>query len=239
MSAIFDAYCEEFATLCSAAAQKISETGEQSGAARRAAQAEAEATLAKADELVQQMELEAKSSSGPTARELQKRAKASKTEVAALRTSLKQAASSVAARAELLGSTSSGDEAADDQRARLLRMGDRMQEGTSRLQQANRTIMETEELGANILGDLRSQRETLQHATGTLQRANEGLARSKRTLSAISRRAFENKLIMWGLILLLTAGIVLLLLFEAGAFSGSGEADEAGLPPPAPQKLRL
>ena len=105
--------------------------------------------------------------------------------------------------------------------------------------QANRTIMETEELGANILGDLRSQRETLQHATGTLQRANEGLARSKRTLSAISRRAFENKLIMWGLILLLTAGIVLLLLFEAGAFSGSGDADEAGLPPPAPQKLRL
>ena len=55
---------------------------------------------------------------------------------------------------------------------------------------------ETESIGISILRDLRSQRETIQHATGTLQRANEGLARSKRMLTAISRRAFANKMIM-------------------------------------------
>ena len=160
--------------------------------------ADAEATLAKADEIVQQMELEARSGAkGPEGRDLQSRAKACKSEVNVLRSSLKQAASSAPARSDVGGS--SGDEAADDQRARLLRMGDRMQEGTGKLQQAHRVMIETEAIGESILGDLRSQRETMMHASGTLQRANEGLARSKRTLAAISRRALGNMLIMWGM----------------------------------------
>ena len=89
-------------------------------------------------------------------------------------------------RSELLGG-SSGDE---DERARLVRMGEnnaRLQGQTSKLQAAQRVINDTEQIGENILGDLRSQREVITHATGTLQRANESLARSRRTLDAIWR----------------------------------------------------
>ena len=70
-----------------------------------------------------------------------------------------------------------------------------------------------------VLGDLRSQRETITHATGTLQRANEGLSRSKRTLAAISRRALGNKLIMWGMIAMLSVGVLLLLYVQVFGFS--------------------
>ena len=70
-----------------------------------------------------------------------------------------------------MGGTSSGDEGVDDQRARLLRMGNRMDESTCRLQQAHRTVLETENIGASILGDLRAQRDTLTHAAGKLRLA--------------------------------------------------------------------
>ena len=186
---LFDAYAEDHAELCAAVARSIGRMREQAGEARREAQAEAEAALVRADELVQQMELEVKSvgARAPEARELSSRAKASKNELTALRTSLRQAAASLssASRAELLGGSSSGDDdQSTDDRARLLRMGERIQDGTSKLQQATRTVLETEQIGVSVLGDLRSQRDTITHATGTLQRANEGLSRSKRTLAA-------------------------------------------------------
>ena len=100
-----------------------------------------------------------------------------------------------------------------------------MHEGTSKLQQAHRTVLETEQIGISILGDLQSQRETIMHATGTLQRANESLARSKRTLSAIGRRALANKAILWLLIvlLLLPAAWTVLQLTKHKLLLGEGE----------------
>ena len=95
-----------------------------------------------------------------------------------------------------------------------------MQDGTSRLQQAHRAVLETEAIGESIMGDLRTQRETLTHATGTLQRANDGLARSKRTLAAIGRRALGNKLIMWALIVMLGAAVLLLASLQLGLLGG-------------------
>lgn len=222
-SAIFAAYSEEHAELCAAVGRAISQIREQqSPDARRATQAHAEKELAKADEIVQQMELEARSGGkGAEARDLQAQAKARKAEGSALRTSLRQAAAAPS-RAELLGG-SSGDEGGDDQRARLLKLGDRTQAGTDKLQAAHRTVLETESIGASILGDLRQQRETIMHSAGTLQRANEGLARSKRTLTAIGRRALGNKLIMWAMIFLLSAAVLLLFYVELFGIKGSSK----------------
>jgi vesicle transport through interaction with t-SNAREs protein 1 len=228
MSRVFEALAEEEADLAEAVNRATAQLREQApGAARKATQAEAEAALQKADDVVQQMELEARSSKGAEAKALQSRAKAYKSELSVMKTTLKQAAAAVpsAVRAELLGG-SSGDEAADDQRARLLRMGERMQQGTGKLQQAQRTILDTEAIGESILGDLRAQRETLNHATGTLQRANEGLARSGRTLAAISRRALGNKLIMWAMIALLALMVLFLGYVELFGF-GSGTSPRA------------
>ena len=79
-----------------------------------------------------------------------------------------------------------------------------------------------------------SARETRTRTRRTSRRAstdelaNEGLARSKRTLAAISRRAFENKLIMWGMIAMLSLGVALLLYLQLFGFSAAdGGADES------------
>ena len=223
MSAVFSAYIDEHATLCAAVGRSISALrSESDAAARRAQQAAAEADLGKADDIVQQMDLEARSAAKAEKSALQAKAKTCKSELAALRSSLKQAMCSLPLGAD--GQASSGDENADsnDQRARLLRMGERIHEGTSKLQQAQRTALETEAIGISILGDLRSQRETITHAAGTLQRANEGLLRSKKTLQAIGRRALANRLVMGVLIVLLGAAVLFLMYVELFGFGGGG-----------------
>ena len=101
---VFEGYADEHAALCGQAGRLISELREQVGQSRRATQIEAEATLSKAEELVQQMELEVRSAGkGPEVRDMQSRAKAAKAELGAMRTSLRQASAAVPARTELLG----------------------------------------------------------------------------------------------------------------------------------------
>jgi hypothetical protein len=225
MSTVFEAYAEAFAELCAATGRAIVTVRElPPGPARKDAQSAAEAELRKVEELVQQMELERAGAKGEAARALQVRTKASRAELHALRTSLKQAAAAVP-RDALLGGSSGDEGVSDDQRSRLLRMGERNQNGTRALQQAHRTVLETERIGASILSDLREQGETITHAAGTLQRANEGLLRSKRTLAAISRRALGNKLLMWCMILLLGLAILVLLWVELFGLHGGGGAD--------------
>ena len=72
-SRVFEAYAEEHAELCASAGRSIAQLRELTGADRKATQSEAESTLSKAEELVQQMELEARSNGakGPEAKELQ------------------------------------------------------------------------------------------------------------------------------------------------------------------------
>jgi len=223
-SRLFDGYAEEHAELCAGIGRSIAllrtETDME---ARRKLQSAAEAELVKVDDLLQSMELEARSAPKTHSRTLQTRAKTCRTEMECHRKALKQAFCSLPA-----GGNSSGDEAADnDQRAQLLRMNERVHDGTSKLQKAHRTVLETEAVGISIMSDLQAQRETITHAAGTLQRANEGLIRSKRTLAAIGRRAFANRMIMWLLIALLGAAVLILLFLQAGGGLGRGVSSSA------------
>ena len=231
MSAVFAAYVEEHESICAAAGRAISELrSEDDLPSRKALQATAEAELRKADDLMQQMDLEARSTPKAEARALQVKVKACHSELAALRASLKQAICTPV-HSTMGGSSaaSSGDEMAEtnDQRARLLRMGERIHEGTGKLQQAQRTALEAEQIGISIMGDLHNQRQTITHAAGTLQRANEGLLRSKRTLTTIGRRALANKAIMWLMIGLLVCAIGVLAYFQLFGVKGSGSSDAA------------
>jgi hypothetical protein len=174
------------------------------------------------------MELEARS---VKSKDLQERAKSARGEHSELKNSLKKTAERLP-RSALLGYSagSSGDEAADGsvEHARLLEIGERTERGTAKLEQAYRTVLETEEVGQSTLGDLRNQRELITHTAGTLQRANEGLARSKRTIAAMGRRALGNKLIMSLMICMLGCMVLFLLYVEIfGLGKGAAAASNA------------
>ena len=224
-SAVFSGYLEEHSELCASIGRSIAQLRSLTDLnERRSTQASVETELIKADELLQQMDLEARSAPKVSAREMQARTKSCRDEIKAMRVSLKQALISGIPQSSERGGGVSDDEVSENDRARLLKMGERLHDGSSKLKTAMKVALEAEQIGMSIMGDLRSQRETIMHATGTMQRANESLSRSKRTLSAISQRALSNKVLMWVLIVLLVLAVVFLLYIEIVGVSSSSSS---------------
>lgn len=62
-----------------------------------------------------------------------------------------------------LPSSSSSSSQAQAQRTRLLNTTDKLTEGQKRLEDSHRIALETEDLGTDILRDLRGQRDQLEH----------------------------------------------------------------------------
>ncbi|KAF9896347.1 hypothetical protein BX616_007644 [Lobosporangium transversale] len=62
------------------------------------------------------------------------------------------------------------DAASMDQRTRLLNGTDRLAESSRRLQDSHKIALETEQLGAGILTDLRGQREQIIHTRNTVMK---------------------------------------------------------------------
>ena len=68
-----------------------------------------------------------------------------------------------------------------------------------------------QELGVQILTDLQRQRETILHSRDTLQGVDVSISKARQVLASMSRRIVQNKVIMWGIILLLVGSIGLVL----------------------------
>lgn len=86
-------------------------------------------------------------------------------------------------RSDLLGSGSARRDGGDDlesggagleqtqaQRARLLAGTDKLSDGQRRLEDSHRVALETEEMGASILGNLHTQRDQIINTRDTVRR---------------------------------------------------------------------
>lgn len=189
------------------------------GAERESTAKKAIAAIESAEELVQSMELEARSLSGDSKRQLVAQAKDLKAGTAALRQRLRGAQTSSraqeAARNELLrGADPTLRMEADSQRSRLMATTERLQRGTDKLTAAAQIALETEVIGQSIMSDLEQQRQTIQHARGTLAGASAGLERSARILKGMGRRALQNKVMMYVIIVVLFLMILFILWFK-------------------------
>ncbi|KAK3169106.1 hypothetical protein Dsin_000098 [Dipteronia sinensis] len=101
-----------------------------------------------------------------------------------------------------------------DQRGRLLMTTERLNQSSDRIKESRRTMLETEELGVSILQDLHQQRQSLLHAHGTLHGVDDNISKSKKILTAMSRRMSRNKWIMGSVIIVLILAILLILYFK-------------------------
>ncbi|KAG8659554.1 hypothetical protein MANES_02G048900v8 [Manihot esculenta] len=104
--------------------------------------------------------------------------------------------------------------ASADQRSRLMMTTDRLNQSGDRIKESRRTMLETEELGVSILQDLHQQRESLLHAHNTLHGVDDNIGKSKKVLSAMTRRMNRNKWIIGAIIAVLLVAIVLILYFK-------------------------
>mmetsp|Transcript_12271 Transcript_12271/g.35298 ORF Transcript_12271/g.35298 Transcript_12271/m.35298 type:complete len:254 (+) Transcript_12271:13-774(+) len=228
---MFAGYEQECEQLLEALRARVGALDDAIGDARRASIERAELDLTSVRELVEQMELEAGSAPKHERQQMLSRARAHKASASTLAAQLKRAIVALP-RNELLGCRPEERAEREEQHARLLANSERTRAGTQKLRDAQRTIAETEEIGASIMNDLSAQRQTLMHSIGNLRGASERLERSRRVITAIGRRAWQNRAIMWVMIVLL-GFLVLLLLYtlvqgRLGHASTQGGALDAG-----------
>ncbi|KAJ1551590.1 hypothetical protein HK096_007511 [Nowakowskiella sp. JEL0078] len=209
-SEVFATYEREYATLQEAIRAKISSNvPAASGEQRKLVVNQAERELEEADEIIGQMEIELQSLAISVRTKLQPRVRIYKDEVKKFKNELKKAASGNE-RDQLLGRSLRDSHVVDfevesqDQRSRLLKGTDRLQDGSRRLEDARRLALETEAIGISTLEDLNRQREQI------LGTADTFIAKSQGVLKQMQRSIATNKLLTAGIIAALVLIIIVI-----------------------------
>merc|ERR1712188_22686 len=217
MSAIFDGYEREYCELSTQLGRKINQLGSLSGDMRSQKSRDITNDLSEADALIRRMDLEARSLPPDKKNPLLSKLREYKADLSKLKSDAKKSTSTnpdLSNRAELglVGDHWSASSAA--QRERLLATTDRINRAGDNIKQSRQTLLETEELGVNILQDLHRQRETITHARDTLHGVDDNITKSRKILSVMARRIMQNKAIMFGIIMLLVGSIGLVIYFK-------------------------
>ena len=74
------------------------------------------------------------------------------------------------------------------QRERLLSATERLQQTGDKIEEGKRVLMETEDVGVNILRDLHKQKQTIVSARETVHETDDYISRSRKVLATMSRR---------------------------------------------------
>ncbi|GAA5986904.1 hypothetical protein JCM11641_006587 [Rhodosporidiobolus odoratus] len=216
----FNQYQQEYLQLKHSVNLKLDESVPTlRGEERRAALRTVSSELEEADEILDQMELEAKGKA-----KLMVQVRALRGEVKAWRgkvTSL----SSLSDRDVLLSSAPSHssyglniteDDLEDTystgaQRQRLLNSTATLSGTSDRLDNAHRLAAENEEIGQSVLNSLVGQRGQLEHANAELEAADTSVGRARKTIGGMIRTANRQKITIWLFNVVLAAVICLIL----------------------------
>ncbi|MFH4975464.1 hypothetical protein AB6A40_002173 [Gnathostoma spinigerum] len=98
-----------------------------------------------------------------------------------------------------------------DQQDQLIENTERLERTSRRLQDTYRMVVETEQIGADVLGDLSSQRETMTRARDRMREADSNLSRSNKVLSQMIRRVIQNRLILLIVAVLLMLSLIFII----------------------------
>lgn len=210
---MFHQYENEYCAKSTDLSRQILSISSLSGDMRRRKIAEVGTGLRDADSVIKRMDMEARSLPAEHSRTLLVKVKEYRGDLTALRDQLKANSTAPsggdAARMELgLGpdyySSTTG------QRERMLGATERLQKTSNRLQVGKQSLLQTEELGTQILTDLARQRDTITHARDTLHSADDNITKARKILTSMSRRVWQNKLIMFGIAAFLVMAIALI-----------------------------
>ena len=177
MSELFDSYASDLQQLKQGIRQKLEQAKSQEGEAKKSTLRRAEMELEEADEVISQMDIEVQGFPQSVRSRFSVQIRGFKQEVQALTKEVRSGLSSSSAGGARGGyDPAYADDDADLEaagsatanRQRLLQGTATLEDGTRRLEESNRLALETEDLGADILRDLRSQREQIENSRDTV-----------------------------------------------------------------------
>jgi len=218
---LFNNYEQDFQQIIASIRDKVegnsqSESVEQ----RKTALRRVEMELDEADEMVSQMEIELQGMPQSIKPQYQARIKSAKADLTRFKKLSKDLHAQLT-RSDLMGGVGGrpiGPSSADDpygtsDRTRLLAGTALLEDGTRRLQDSQRIALETEEQGADILSNLRRQREQIENTRDTLYTADSSIDRASGTLKKMIRRMYKQRFITGAIIAVLIL-IILIIVYE-------------------------
>ncbi|KAL9427285.1 hypothetical protein AB3S75_029472 [Citrus x aurantiifolia] len=218
MSDVFERYERQYCEISANLSKKCTAAAALDGERKKQKVSEIQTGLDEAESLIRKMDLEARSLQPNVKAVLLAKLREYKSDLNNLKSEVKRLVSgnlNAAARDELLESgMADALTASADQRSRLMMSTERVNESTDRIKDSRRTMLETEELGVSILQDLSSQRQSLLHAHNTLHGVDDNVGKSKKVLTAMSRRMSRNKWIIGTVVAVLVIAIILILYFK-------------------------
>ncbi|RXW21934.1 hypothetical protein EST38_g3889 [Candolleomyces aberdarensis] len=235
-TALFDSYEQDFKQLIQSLEEKLQAGEDERGEDRKASLRRVEMELEEADEMVpffilplslvtvnlttkynkkvSQLDIEVQSIPQSVRAHYHTRLREAKAQLSKSKKALVDARSSLA-RADLLSSSKGGQYASSDDpygassdRTRLLAGSTILENGTKRLEESQRMALETENQGAEILTNLRQQREQIENSRDTLHRADLAIDRASSTLKQMVRRMYQQRAITYSIIAVLIIIIV-------------------------------
>ncbi|KAI3627664.1 VTI1 [Malassezia furfur] len=211
MAELFESYASDFAQLLRSVEDRLgADLSKLSATTRNTTLQHAESEAEEAHDLLVQMEIEVQSFPQSVRERYAGELRKLKSQYDKLRRELvRKGAGGLPVDNYTDNDVESGE--APSQRQRLLQGTSLLENGTERLAASTRLALETEDIGANILQDLRSQREQIEHSRDTLHGANTHIDRSSRTLQRMIRRARQQKLVTTAIIVVLVLLILLIL----------------------------
>ncbi|KAF5190113.1 Vesicle transport v-snare [Thalictrum thalictroides] len=216
MSEVFDGYERQYCELSANLSKKCTSASLLDGEQKKQKLSEIKTGLDDAEALIRKMDLEARSLQPSGKAMLLAKLREYKSDLNNIKNEVKKISSaSLAARDELLESGLAETEmVSSDQKGRLLMSTERLNQSSDRIKESRRAMLETEELGVSILQDLHNQRQSLLHAHSTLHGVDDYIGKSKKILTAMSRRMTRNKWIVGSVIGALVFAIILILYFK-------------------------
>ncbi|KAL4075955.1 vesicle transport v-SNARE protein N-terminus-domain-containing protein [Scleroderma yunnanense] len=207
---LFDSYEQDFRQIIDSVRIKLDGDGrDERGEQRKAALRRADMELDEADEMISQMEIEIQGIPQSIRQQYQIGLRTAKGDLTRYK-KLSKDQHSQFSRAELLASpgrvgSPSSDEpyGSTSDRTRLLAGTATLEDGSRRLQESQRIALETEDQGAEILVNLRSQREQIENARDTLRTADSSIDRASGTLKKMIRRMYQQRVVTAAIIILL------------------------------------
>lgn len=218
MSEVFEGYERQYCEISASLSRKCTGAATLDGEQKKQKLSEIKSGVEDAENLIRKMDLEARSLQPSVKAALLAKLREYKSDLNNLKSEVKRITSpnaKNASREELLESGMADTlSVSADQRGRLLMSTERLNHSSERIKESRRTMLETEDLGVSILQDLHQQRQSLLHAHNALHGVDDNIGKSKKVLTAMSRRMDKNKWIIGGIIFCLVLAILLILYFK-------------------------
>ncbi|XP_065834123.1 vesicle transport through interaction with t-SNAREs homolog 1A-like isoform X2 [Oscarella lobularis] len=210
MSSVIEELEQSFGSLIADITVKTGKIPKLTGGEKQDAISDVERLLAEAEDLVDQIDIEAGSLPSQSRQKAQKRVQSYKQELGKSEKEFRRSRIAMydyhQGRDELLGPDDPHH--SEDQRAKLLDNTETLNKGSRRLEEGYKMALETEQIGAQIMDDLSRDRETIIRARERLKDTDGNLSKSSRVLRNMMRRVVQNRVVVAIIVLVLLAVII-------------------------------